>query len=131
MPARTKPMRARPAKVRTSESKDPEYRTWILRHAPIVQIEALSSDQADEAIRTIRNNLFIHGTVVGHHVRRHGERKNDRRMVPLIDYCHVLTSFSVHDGGGNRLFEKRFGCDFETAIACLNAEYDCEHGGRP
>ena len=108
------------------ELKDPAYRAWILGHAPIVQIEALSSDQADEAIKTIARNLFINGTVVGHHVRRHGERKDDRRMVPLIDYCHALTSFSVHDGGGNRAFEKRFGCDFETAIALLNVEYDFE-----
>ena len=115
---------------RHPELKDPEYRAWIVRHKPIVQIEALTPDQADEAIRAVRNNLFLHGTVIGHHVRRHGERKNDRRMVPLIDYCHVLMSFSVHDGGGNLAFQKRFGCDFETAIACLNAEYDLEYGGR-
>ena len=116
--------------VKHPEFKDPEYRAWIVQHESIVQIEALSSDQADEAIRAIQNNLFITGKVVGHHVRRHGERKNDRRMVPLIDYFHVSTSFSVHDGGGNLAFQKRFGCDFETAIACLNAEYDFEHGGR-
>lgn len=62
--------------------------------------------------------------VQAHHVRRLGERKDDRRAVPLCAPHHL------HDWGpdaihrlGRREFERRFGVDLEELIIRLNDQW--------
>lgn len=65
--------------------------------------------------------------VEAHHVRRHGEQKNDYRTVPLLARFHRLTS-----GGeltvehGKQRFEQAYGVNIEAEIARLNAKYEAE-----
>lgn len=63
-----------------------------------------------------------YGPITAHHIRRHGERKDDRRAVPLCCGHHL------HDWGpdaihriGRRAFEEKFGIDLEDLIVRLNS----------
>jgi hypothetical protein len=62
--------------------------------------------------------------VTAHHVRRLGEPKNDRRVLPLCVRHHL------HDGGafsierlGKKKFEERYGIDLEKLIEFYNEQY--------
>jgi len=67
--------------------------------------------------------------VTVHHVRRHGEPKNDRRTVPLMAEFHMYEfgRYSVERLGKER-FEEYHGVDLEAAIVKYNARYGAEHG---
>jgi hypothetical protein len=68
--------------------------------------------------------------VTGHHVKNGpGASKDDRRMVPLVDYLHMLTheipgQFCIERG--KKLFEEFWGVDLEAEIRKLNARYEAE-----
>lgn len=68
--------------------------------------------------------------VTVHHVRRHGEPKNDRRTVPLLAHYHLIGI-----GGkdsieylGKQKFEEKYGVDLEASIVKLNEQYEKEKG---
>lgn len=61
--------------------------------------------------------------VTGHHVRRLGEPKSDRRMVPLWACRHMRGFGSETVEHGRAAFEKRFEIDLEAEIARLNRQY--------
>lgn len=65
-----------------------------------------------------------------HHVRRFGEPKDDRRVLPLAPEYHMKdygprTSIEAL---GKVKFEARFGVDLEAAIVKYNARYERERG---
>lgn len=104
---RTKP-KAKRAKLRRGRVSDPAYREWILRQPCIV---------------TGRRD------VTGHHVRRFGSPKDDRRMVPLVAQLHMrgceLPGIPCVERG-KRVFEAAHGVDLEAEIVRLNALWEAQ-----
>lgn len=62
--------------------------------------------------------------VHAHHVRRFGERRDDRRVVPLCATHHLWDSPAGIHRLGRRVFETQFGIDLETLIRRLNAAWE-------
>lgn len=61
------------------------------------------------------------GPIQAHHVRRFGERKDDRRAVPLCREHHLSDgAYAVHRMG-RRKFQEHHGIDFEALISRLNS----------
>jgi hypothetical protein len=100
---RPNPKRAKP---RRGSVKDPAYREWILAQPCIV------TGRLD---------------VTGHHVRRFGSLKDDRRMVPLVAELHMLTHEVTKHAPcverGKAVFEQHWKVDLEAEIERLRAKY--------
>lgn len=72
------------------------------------------------------------GNLTAHHVRRFGEPKNDRRVLPLCSkgHLHGMSILSI-EALGKRGFESYWGIDIEAEILELNAKYEEEtHGNQ-
>jgi len=66
--------------------------------------------------------------VHAHHVRRLGERRDDRRAVPLCPAHHLWDlPVGIHRLG-RRGFEARFGIDLEALIERLNSAWQKQNG---
>jgi hypothetical protein len=56
-----------------------------------------------------------------HHVRRHGERRDDRRVVPLCWSHHLWESPVGIHRLGRQAFQARFGVNLEALIDALRS----------
>jgi len=67
-----------------------------------------------------------------HHVRRYGEQKNDRRVVPLAPEYHLIQAGpqTSIEALGKKKFEARYGIDLEAAIVRFNTLYERERNER-
>lgn len=98
---RTKPRRGR--------VRDAEYMEWVrLHHLCLLWGR---TDTQCSGLRTL------------HHVRRHGEPKNDRRVVVLCQ-AHHLYDFGADaiERLGKKRWEAKFEVDLESVIDRLNRE---------
>ena len=75
--------------------------------------------------------LVGYGRVTLHHVRRFGEPKDDRRVVPLPAAYHMIGwgSRTAIEALGKDGFQKRFGVDLEAAIVRYNERYKRARAG--
>ena len=84
----------------------------------------------------VRNGSFTftaparHWQITLHHVKRcPGGTREDRRVVPLVDYLHMLTHEIPGQPcveRGKQVFEEFWGVDLEKEILRLNREYELE-----
>ena len=105
----------RPGKPRRGRVVDKEFLEWVAEQPCLVH--------GDHSVACIR---WMDGITI-HHVRRNGEPKSDRRVIPLCPATHL------HDFGpesierlGKKEFEKRHGIDIEAAILRYNEEYESQ-----
>ncbi len=62
-----------------------------------------------------------------HHVRRFGEQKQDRRVVPLMAQFHLIQHGETSiEALGKTAFERRFEVDLEAEILRLNRIFEEE-----
>ncbi len=102
--SRIKPRRSKP---RRGSEKDPAYREYIL------SLPCL-----------IAGKHICQGRVTGHHIRRFGSGRVDRRMIPLCAGAHLIQCGSDAIEHGKRLWCERFGIDLEAEIVSLNERYE-------
>jgi len=104
--------------TRKRVGRDPAYRNWILLQPCIVM--KVWKELVNQKLRF----------VTGHHVKRGpGAPKEDRRMVPLMDFLHMRTHEIPGQPcveRGKKVFEEFWGVDLEREIGRLNAEYEAQ-----
>jgi len=65
--------------------------------------------------------------VTAHHLRRHGEPKNDRRTLPLCASSHIYEmGVNSIERIGKRKFEQFFELDLEALVLKHNERYEQE-----
>jgi len=110
---RSKPPRRRRFKARRGRIVDEAYCEWMRDTQPCMV--------------TGRRPVTLH------HVRRYGEPKDDRRIVPLIPSLHMLTDEIPGlpcVERGKQVFESFWCVNLEASIVRYNLEYEAIRGRR-